>query len=291
MTILTKPGISKGVPAQFSLNKANLLLHPTVQADSYFSEPLNWYRVTIVYKSLEGAQYELVEFDATQETPTGTFLVSEKARDVFEVLKIKIIDFDNGFLEIPRSELVTSEFDISMNVSPSIIAQASTDVPGLIQNRWSANQPHDLGEAQDFVLENPVLVSSVKVLLSKSGAQANTLNVTGNLKIVLKQSSYTGTGDTFESTTTFDLSNLQTTNTVLSDIENNVLEFTFDTPVLLQSGTNCLIFKLIDFSANPSTHYMSLFGYSPQVSPGDLFSFGNRVSHVDYWYQIIGIPA
>lgn len=117
MSILTKPSILKGVPAQLSLNKAELLNHPLVEADSYFSNGLNWNRVNVIFKSSEGSQYEIVEFDASQSTPTGTFLVSERARDQFQVIKIKILDFDGGFFEIPRSSLTVSEFDISLSSS------------------------------------------------------------------------------------------------------------------------------------------------------------------------------
>lgn len=114
MSILTKPNVSKGVSAQFSLNKSELLQHPLVENDAYFSDSLNWYRVNIVYKSSEGSQYEIVEFDASQSVPVGSFLVSDKARDEFQVIKIKILDFDGGFLEIPRSQLNSEDFDISL---------------------------------------------------------------------------------------------------------------------------------------------------------------------------------
>lgn len=113
MSIIQKPNILKGVPAQFTLNKVNLAQLSKVQQDSYFSEPLNWYRVNIIYKSSEGKQYEIVEFDATQESPVGTFLVSEKARNEFGIFKIKILDFDGGFIEILRPELTSpQDYDI-----------------------------------------------------------------------------------------------------------------------------------------------------------------------------------
>jgi hypothetical protein len=112
MSIITKPSILKGVSAQFSLNKSELLQHPLVESDPYFSNSMNWYRVNIVYKSSEGSQYEIVEFDASQTTPVGSFLVSEKARDEFQVLKVKILDFDGGFLEIPRNQLDSEDFDL-----------------------------------------------------------------------------------------------------------------------------------------------------------------------------------
>lgn len=123
MSIITKPSIVKGTPAQFTLNKVQLLANSVVAADSYFSDSQNWYRVNLVYKSTVGGQYEIVEFDATQSSPTGNFLISEKARDSFEILKIKIIDFDGGFLEIPRSSLTSADFDITVggSIAPSLL--------------------------------------------------------------------------------------------------------------------------------------------------------------------------
>lgn len=115
MSILTKPVVSKGTPATFSISKTELAQHPMVTADSYFSNPLNWFRVNAVFKSSVGSQYEIVEFNASQETPTGTFLVSEKARDMFEIQKLQIMDFDGGFLDIPRSSLVASEWDVDIS--------------------------------------------------------------------------------------------------------------------------------------------------------------------------------
>jgi hypothetical protein len=113
MAIITKPSIYKGQTAAFTLSKSELLQHAMVVADSYFSDSSNWYRVNVVYKSSAGSQYEIVEFDATLSTPEGSFLVSNQARDSFEIQKLVILDFDGGFLEIPRSEVQASEFDIS----------------------------------------------------------------------------------------------------------------------------------------------------------------------------------
>ena len=37
MSIITKPNVSKGISAQFSLNKSELLQHPLVESDGYYS--------------------------------------------------------------------------------------------------------------------------------------------------------------------------------------------------------------------------------------------------------------
>lgn len=104
MAILTIPAVQKGVTAVLQLSKVELAQLPVVSSDSYFSDMLNWYRVNVVYMSSVGEQYEIVEFDATQLSPTGNFLVSVHARDQFVVDKIVILDFDGGFLEIDSSE-------------------------------------------------------------------------------------------------------------------------------------------------------------------------------------------
>jgi len=126
MSIITKPTVVKGSPATFTLNKAELLLHPLIVADSYFSNSDNWFRVNVIYKSSTGSQYEVVEFDASQSSPTGIFLVSEKARDLFQIQKVQILDFDGGFLEIYRNNLVAADWDVSFGSS----AILSTSDPG-----------------------------------------------------------------------------------------------------------------------------------------------------------------
>jgi hypothetical protein len=119
MAIITKPGsITKGTPATFTLNKSELLAVASVQADAYFSNSSNWNRVSVIYNSNPGSQYEIVEFNATGASPTGVFSVSDKARDIFEVQSVIIIDFDGGIFTVPRSELNTADFDIDLNPTP-----------------------------------------------------------------------------------------------------------------------------------------------------------------------------
>lgn len=121
MAIITKPagGVLKGVPATFTLNKAELLSVSAVSSDAYFSNSSNWNRVHLIYKSSQGKQYEVVEFNATLSSPTGTFSVSEKARDAFEIQTLEILDFDGGIFVVPRSSLTVADFDIDFNAAPS----------------------------------------------------------------------------------------------------------------------------------------------------------------------------
>ena len=123
MSIITKPSsIEKDAPAVVTLNKSNLALIPSVLNDPYFSDQDNWKNVIIYYKSSIGNQKELLKFDATLSSPTASFLVSDKARDVFEVQKIIVQDFDGGSIVVPRSELNESEFDVDMGAVVSTVA-------------------------------------------------------------------------------------------------------------------------------------------------------------------------
>lgn len=116
MSIITKPStIYKNANANFVLNKADLAQHPLVSSDLYFSDTQNWKWVKLLYSS-EGNQFSVVEFITNVSVPIGIFRVSGYARDVFSVDKIIIFDFDGGSLEIPRSQLVASEFDIDFSV-------------------------------------------------------------------------------------------------------------------------------------------------------------------------------
>lgn len=150
MAILTKPSVLKGVVSQFSLSKTDLLNNSVVSNDPYFSDSDNWYRVNVIYKSSPGTQYEIVEFDATQETPVGNFLISERARDVFEVQKIRILDFDGGFLEIPRSDLTVADFDVSIGSSSSSSSLSTFTIMGdgtMTNENGVLTKTDDLGNA------------------------------------------------------------------------------------------------------------------------------------------------
>jgi hypothetical protein len=119
MPIITKPAsIQKGVAASFSLDKATLAAVASVAADSYYSNQSNWQRVSLYYSSASagvGAQVEVVIFDATQSSPTANFVASSTARTQYNIAQIVIRDFDNGCFVVPRSQLTTSEFDITLS--------------------------------------------------------------------------------------------------------------------------------------------------------------------------------
>jgi hypothetical protein len=111
MPILTKSTVSKGSPSSFALDKSLLA---SLASDAYFQDPSNWSRVVLAYRSSVGGQKEKVIFDATEAAPSSSFLVSDKARDSFEIVSIIIYDFDKGYHEIPRSSLTPAEFDVAL---------------------------------------------------------------------------------------------------------------------------------------------------------------------------------
>ena len=116
MPILIKNQIpAKGQKAQFELNKSALTAITSVAADSYFSQISNWSHVELMYKSSLGNQRTIVKFDATKSTPLAIFYVSSRARDIFQIDKIVINDFDGGEFTVHRNELNTSEFDVDMS--------------------------------------------------------------------------------------------------------------------------------------------------------------------------------
>lgn len=121
MAILTKPSvINKNTSATFSISKSELASHPSI-TDTYFQNTSNWKSVILVYKSSIGNQNEVLIFDATLATPTSNFLVSVKARDIFQIKRIVINDFDKGYFKIERADLTTAQFDIDLSIGGQIL--------------------------------------------------------------------------------------------------------------------------------------------------------------------------
>lgn len=116
MAIILKPSnITRGVASQFTLLKTNLISNHVVSANPRFSDFSNWSEVYINYKSSEGNQRTVVNFDADTNFQTGEFFVSQKARSSFIVESMIIVDLDGEVLKIQRSDLNTLDFDINFN--------------------------------------------------------------------------------------------------------------------------------------------------------------------------------
>lgn len=111
--LLAKPTeIVKGDPAQFTLDRNGLSQLSIVQADEYFNDVNNWNEISLVYKNEFGGREE-AKFNAALLNPQTDFLVSIRARGVFNLDAIIIHDFDNGYLLIPKSAISVTDFDLT----------------------------------------------------------------------------------------------------------------------------------------------------------------------------------
>ena len=160
MAIITKPAnVEKNSPATFTLSKSELVALSVVQENEYFSDTANWSKVILNYKSSDRNQFHIVTFDATQESPTGVFFASEKASDVFEIISINIVDFDNGIFRIAPTELVTDDFKIDYNANGS--ASTGTALLGI------SNM--NLGMVMQLDASDPT-----KILITSNGTTGST---------------------------------------------------------------------------------------------------------------------
>lgn len=120
MAIISKPNIIvKGTSAEFTLFKNELVSNYVVSSDVHFSDFTNWMSVNLNYKSTEGNQRKVVTFNSFEDFAPSMFFASEKARDIFQIESITIVDFDGELLIIPRDALNTLQFDIDMSNSDS----------------------------------------------------------------------------------------------------------------------------------------------------------------------------
>ena len=104
--LLTIPAlVTRGQAASFTLSKSDLFALAGVSSDTYFSVQANVQFALVVYDSQIGNQKELLRFDLLAASPQASFLVSERARDVFLLERIILEDFDGGTLAIERAEL------------------------------------------------------------------------------------------------------------------------------------------------------------------------------------------
>ena len=119
MAFFTKPvSPVKGQRNLVSLDKNELALDVFVSNDTYFSDQNNWKYVTVNYKTTTGNQRERVVFEVSKSgnISNSSFEVSTKARNIWEVENVTILDFDKGDFILDRSQLVTSDFDIDFSV-------------------------------------------------------------------------------------------------------------------------------------------------------------------------------
>ena len=122
MPIIQNPMVlKKNQRATFFVSKTELLNHPKVLADSYFSDSANWKNVVLRYETDDAApQVENIQMDASMTSPTGQFFVSDKARDDFKLKAIIITDFDGDAFPIYIEDL--SEEVVDLIFTPDVLA-------------------------------------------------------------------------------------------------------------------------------------------------------------------------
>ena len=117
MAIITKgPNLQKGSEIDFTLNITDLLAHPSVSGDAYFSTQSNWDKVFVNYTS-EGNQKEILIFENVDSgtSDSANFGVFSGARNTFEVQSIVVMDKQGGYLKIKRDLLTVEDFDVSFS--------------------------------------------------------------------------------------------------------------------------------------------------------------------------------
>ena len=115
MTILIKPAkVDRNSLTEFTLNKQELAQLSAVSEHSFFNDMSNWKSVSIVYRTDIGDQNSIVKFDATKDQPKAGFLATFNARDIFEITKVTIEDFDGGKLEIYKNDLPVEQFNVPL---------------------------------------------------------------------------------------------------------------------------------------------------------------------------------
>lgn len=115
MAIISKPAlVYKGTPIEFILFKTNLISNHIVSSNSQFSSFSKWSKVYLNYKSTEGNQRIVVNFDAADGFMSGSFFASERARNSFHIEALVIVDLDGEILKLERSNLNTLDFDLEL---------------------------------------------------------------------------------------------------------------------------------------------------------------------------------
>lgn len=282
MSILTKASAPvKGTATLFTLDKAALAAVTSVAADAYFSDSANWKSVNLFYHSSVGNQHEVVKFEASQSSPTSKFLVSEQSRDIFEIQKIVIKDFDGGTFEVLRSELTTAESEFDVNVAAPVVPISSSLVSQLSQETQISNITADNSVAQSFEFQTAKTISSIDFYLRKNAS----FIVDSTIKMeILKTSdlSLVATSDIVSASAI----------TSLSNQDPNAVKFTFSNVAL---EANVSYFAKISVVSNVDffSGIIQVLGDTSNPYPyGNAYFFANgswnNFTGIDYMFEIFG---
>lgn len=111
--------LQKNQPLSFSLNKSELFASVL---DEYFSIEANVKKAIFVYKSEEGHQRKRIEFLISDLNPSASVTFSLKAKDVFILEKIILIDYDGGTFALSASVVSSSNRTLNFGTNaPSVV--------------------------------------------------------------------------------------------------------------------------------------------------------------------------
>jgi len=127
MAIVTVTGTpDKGETLTYTLDKAELVAHAKVAADSYFNNQANWKRVSLVMRSNVGGQSKILILDTGLASPSAELVTTSFSRNAFLIDRLTIFDKEGGQLLLVRSDLNSSEFDVVLESVPEAQSVAFT---------------------------------------------------------------------------------------------------------------------------------------------------------------------
>lgn len=107
--MLTLPGSpAKGQALSFALSKT-ALLDAVPESETYWRIAANIAKVTVVYRSTQGNQRKMMEFNFTDAEPSVSAQWSARARSAFSLEQIILKDFDGDTYSIPSANLPTGK--------------------------------------------------------------------------------------------------------------------------------------------------------------------------------------
>jgi hypothetical protein len=117
----------KGTPLSVELNKNTLLNDPAFQAaaDALFKDDTTkWKSVEITMRSTTYKQKETMIFDCDNldNLVYTDFLISDDARDVWEVDTVVVSDFDGGYVRLSAKDGQVNGLDFNFDLSPPPVA-------------------------------------------------------------------------------------------------------------------------------------------------------------------------
>jgi hypothetical protein len=117
MALLTGLGnVAKNAATQLTLNKTELFA--LVPAGDFFKTQSNVDKCMVVYKATSGIQKKTLIFDLSQGSPVANLVLSDKARDVYTLSNIYLVDFDGGVFPVPATS-IPSGLGIDLTAAPA----------------------------------------------------------------------------------------------------------------------------------------------------------------------------